>query len=176
MQSEFTLEGRINALVSPSLEQLGYEIVRIKMIGDDSRKILQVMIERKDGVNVSVTDCQKASRQMSAILDVEESGLENYTLEVSSPGIDRPLTRLKDFVTYKGLEAKIEVANKIDEKRKFRGILAGTEDDIILLDLNVVSIDKPENKQQVRIKFDNVKSASLVLNDQLLAISASNNI
>jgi ribosome maturation factor RimP len=175
MQAELTLENRITAIISPCLEQLGFEIVRVRVIGSDNSKILQVMLDRVDGVTIGVDDCQKASKQMSAILDVEESILEEYALEVSSPGIDRPLTRLKDFEKYKGLEAKVEVAEKVGDKRKLRGRLAGTEGDEILFDLNVVSLENPK-AERVKIKFENIKSANLVLNDELLGFNKSNNI
>ncbi|MCE3232155.1 MAG: ribosome maturation factor RimP [Rickettsiaceae bacterium] len=169
MKAELTLEGRINEVISPSLEQLGYEVVRVRMIGE-VRKVLQIMIDRADGANINVDDCQKASNQISAVLDVEEPILEKYTLEVSSPGIDRPLTRLKDFEKFKGLEAKMELSEKINEKRKLKGVLAGTEGDVVLMDLNVVSIEQPVS-ERIKVKFENIKSASLVLNDQLLAMS-----
>lgn len=175
MQAEITLESKISAIIAPSLEQLGYEIVRVKVMGSDSSRILQVMLDRIDGVIIGIEDCKKASKQMSAILDVEGSILEEYTLEVSSPGIDRPLTRLKDFEKYKGLEAKVEVIDKIADKKKLRGNLAGVEGDEVLFDLNVVSLEKPQ-PERVKIKFDNIKSANLVLNDQLLAFGKSNNI
>jgi ribosome maturation factor RimP len=175
MQAELTLEGRISAVIAPSLEQMGYEIVRVRVLGSDSSKILQVMLDRIDGVTIGIDDCQKASKQMSAILDVEESILEEYALEVSSPGIDRPLTRLKDFERFKGLEAKIEVVDKIADKRKIRGRLAGLEGDEILFDLNVVSLEKPQ-AERIKIKFENIKSANLVLNDELLGFNKSNNI
>jgi ribosome maturation factor RimP len=175
MKAELTLEGRISQIIAPSLEQLGFEIVRVRVMGSDGAKILQVMLDRVDGVPISIDDCHKASKQMSALLDVEGDILEEYNLEVSSPGIDRPLTRLKDFEKYKNLEAKVEVNDKIDNRKKFRGIVAGVEGDEILLDLNVVSLEKPEG-ERIRIKFDNIKSASLVLNDQLLGFNKSNNI
>lgn len=176
MQSELTLEGRITKIITPSLNELGYDVVKVIMIGDDNRKILQIMIERLDGINIGIDDCEKSSRQISAILDVEEPDLGKYNLEVSSPGIDRPLTRLKDFEKYKGYEAKLEVIDKINEKRKFRGRLAGTSGDTVILDTNIVSIEEPEKTQIIEIEFNNIKNAKLILNDELLAMHKQNNI
>lgn len=173
---ELTLEDKIAGIISPSLAQLGYELVRVKMTGSDGRKVLQVMLDRIDGAQVNVDDCEKASRQISATLDVEDPITDSYMLEVSSPGIDRPLTRLKDFENFKGLEAKLEVFEKIGEQRKFRGRLVGLEGNTVLLQLNVVNIDDTDNAELCRIEFNNIKSAKLVLSDELLAMHKSNNI
>lgn len=176
MQAELTLEGRIGNAITPSLNGLGYELVKVSMMGDDGRRVLQILIDRLDGVNIGVDDCQKASRQISAILDVEEPDLGAYNLEVSSPGIDRPLTRLKDFERYKGYEAKFEVLDKIDERRKFRGRIANVSGNMITIDTNIVAITTPEQTQAVEVDFGNIKSAKLVLSDELLAMHKKNNI
>ena len=176
MQAELTLEGRISKTITPPLNDMGYDLVKVVMMGDDNRKILQIMIERLDGVSISVDDCEKSSRQISAILDVEESGLGKYNLEISSPGIDRPLVKLRDFEKYVGFEIKLDVIDKIDNKRKFRGDIKKVEGDTITINTNVVSIENPEGSQDFEIDFNNVKSAKLVLNDRLLAMHKKSNI
>lgn len=175
MQIGLTLEKRVEEAVAPSLEQLGYAIIRIRMINGDRANTLQVMLEKSDGQQVNIDDCQKASKQMSAVLDVENIISERYTLEVSSPGIDRPLTRLKDFETYKGQEAKLEVIEKINDARKFRGALAGVDGEDILINTNVVSLESPQD-ENTKINFNNIRSAKLVLTDELLAMHKNNNI
>lgn len=164
------LETRITQVITPSLEDLGYELVRVHISGDHRHKIVQLMIDRTDEQPVSLDDCEKASRQVSAVLDVEEASLDKYHLEVSSPGIDRPLTRLKDFARFAGQEAKMEVFEKVKEQRKLRGKLAGVSGDKVRIALNVVALDKPEEVEYVETEFSNIKAARLVLNDELLAI------
>lgn len=176
MQAELTLEGRISQIITPSLNEMGYDLVKVIMIGDDNRKILQIMIERLDGVAIGIDDCEKSSRQISAILDVEESELGKYNLEVSSPGIDRPLVKLKDFERYIGFEAKLEVIDKIDDRRKFRGNIEAVNDNKIKINMNLVSISDPEQSQVIEIDFNNIKNAKLVLNDKLLALHKKNDI
>ncbi|MDA0782152.1 MAG: ribosome maturation factor RimP [Rickettsiales bacterium] len=176
MQAELTLEGRIAKIITPSLNDLGYDLVKVIMIGDDNRKILQIMIERLDGVAIGIDDCEKSSRRISAILDVEESELGKYNLEVSSPGIDRPLVKLKDFEKYIGYEVKFEVIDKIDDKRKFRGDIKKVAGDIITIDTNIVPIKTPEAPHEFEVDFNNIKNAKLVLNDKLLAMHKKSNI
>lgn len=176
MHAELTLEGRISEVITPSLNDMGYDLVKVIMIGDDNRKILQIMIERLDGIAIGIDDCEKSSRQISAILDVEEPELGKYNLEVSSPGIDRPLVKLKDFEKYIGFEIKLDVIDKIDNKRKFRGDIKDVKENIITIDTNVVSINKTGIDQEVDIDFNNIKNAKLVLNDRLLAMHKKSNI
>ncbi len=176
MHSELSVEARIEKIISPSLGDLGYEIVRIKLMTNDGRKTLQVMIDRKDGVNIAIEDCETSSKQISALLDVEDPIVERYHLEVSSAGIDRPLTRLKDFDKYKGLEAKVQVFEKVDGQRNLRGRLVGIEGEKVILNLNVVSISSAEGANKVEIDFKNISAAKLVLTDELLALHENNNI
>lgn len=173
LQAETTLEQAILQIISPSLEHMGYEIVRIKLMDLDRRKTLQVMLDRIDGEDINVDDCQQASGQISALLDVEDPITERYDLEVSSAGIDRPLTRLKDFNDYSGLEAKIETKDKIDGRRRFKGILAGIDGDKIIMD-GVSSSDNSEiTSLSITIDFDNIQQAKLVMNDQLLQMAGA---
>ena len=104
---------------------MGYELVRVRLMGGKSAT-LQVMADRPEG-GIEVDDCADISTAVSAVLDVEDPITDTYTLEVSSPGIDRPLTRLKDFATFEGYEAKLETSELIDGRKRFKGVLAGVE-------------------------------------------------
>ena len=128
-----TLDQRLAAIVSPVIEGLGFELVRLRVMSGKSRT-LQIMADRPDG-GIEVQDCADISTAISAVLDVEDPLEDAYTLEVSSPGIDRPLTRLKDFDVWNGYEARIETTELIDGRRRFKGLLAGVEGDEVLIEL-----------------------------------------
>lgn len=157
-----------DAIISP-LSGIGYDLVRVKMLEGGRGSVLQIMLDRVDGEAISVDDCEKASRLISDILDVEDPVPDNYNLEVSSPGVDRPLTRIKDFERYKGLEIKLQVLDKIDERRKFRGILQGLDGDFVVIKNNVTQIGETEKDELFKIEYNNIRDAKLVLNDKLLA-------
>lgn len=169
MLAEDSIEIKVLNILSASVEAMGYEIVRVRVQGSGESKALQVMIDRTDGKIVNVEDCEKVSKQVSALLDVEDPIEEAYNLEVSSPGLDRPLTRQKDFITYAGLEIKLESKGKIDGQAKFRGKLIGMEGSDVLLDLNIIDLTSPEKAKRVKIGFDNIRNAKLVLTDELMA-------
>ncbi|WP_212522873.1 ribosome maturation factor RimP [Actibacterium sp. MT2.3-13A] len=152
------IDRRLAEILQPVLEGMGFELVRIRLMGGQT-KTLQIMAERPEG-GIEVDDCAEISTAVSAVLDVEDPIEENYTLEVSSPGIDRPLTRLKDFDTWEGFEAKIETSELIDGRRRFKGALAGTEGDEVLITI-------PEGT--IGLKFDWLSEAKLVLTDELIA-------
>src|SRR6056297_2273071 len=118
------IDRRLAEIITPVIEDMGFELVRIRLMGGKTHT-LQIMAERPDG-GIEVDDCAAISTAVSAVLDVEDPIEDNYTLEVSSPGIDRPLTRLKDFDVWDGYEAKIETTEMIEGRRRFRGQLAGT--------------------------------------------------
>lgn len=151
----------IERIITPTLDSLGYELVRVQLAGG-IRKTLQVMAEPKTGRNMSLEDCAELSRAISAVLDVEDPISDAYSLEVSSPGIDRPLTRLKDFERYDGYEVKIETSEMIDGRRRFRGTLRGIEDNEVLLEI-------PEGT--IGLDFAWLSDAKLVLTDELIAES-----
>jgi ribosome maturation factor RimP len=153
---------RLAEIVTPVIEGLGFELVRIRLMGGKTR-ILQIMAERPDG-GIGVDDCGEISTAVSAVLDVEDPVEENYVLEVSSPGIDRPLTRLKDFEVWKGWEARIETTELIDGRRRFKGGLVGVEGDEVLID-----IAESEGEMIIGLKFDWLSEAKLILTDQLIA-------
>lgn len=151
------IDRRIAEIVTPVIEDLGFEVVRIRlMTGKEST--LQIMAQKPDGT-IEVDECGQISTAVGAVLDVEDPILDNYTLEVSSPGIDRPLTRLKDFDQWEGFEAKIETDELIDGRRRFKGQLAGTEGDEVLITI-------PEGT--IGLKFDWLSDAKLVLTDELI--------
>jgi len=124
---------------------------------------LQIMADRPDG-GIGVDECGDISTAVSAVLDVEDPVEDNYILEVSSPGIDRPLTRLKDFETWKGWEARVETSELIDGRRRFKGDLAGVEGDEVL-----ITIEEAGEEVTIGLKFDWLSDAKLILTDELIA-------
>jgi ribosome maturation factor RimP len=155
------IDRRLADIVQPTIEGMGYELVRLRLMGGQ-RKTLQIMADRPEG-GIEVEDCARISTAVSAVLDVEDPLGDAYTLEVSSPGIDRPLTRLKDFAAWEGFEAKIETSEAIDGRRRFRGRLAGTEGDEVLIEIE----DKGE-PLTIGLRFDWLSEAKLVLTDDLI--------
>jgi ribosome maturation factor RimP len=157
------IDRRLADIVAPVIEGLGYELVRIRLMGG-LKKTLQIMADRPDG-GIDVDECAKISTAVSAALDVEDPISEPYTLEVSSPGIDRPLTRLKDFDVWIGYEARIETEAQIDGRKRFKGILAGTEGDEVLITLP----EGPDGELTIGLQFDWLSDAKLILTDELIA-------
>ncbi len=151
------IDRRIADIIGPVVTDMGFELVRVRlMTGKESH--LQIMAQRPDGT-IEVDDCGQISTAISAVMDVEDPILDAYTLEVSSPGIDRPLTRLKDFERWQGFEAKIETEELIDGRRRFKGELAGVEGDEVLITIEEGTIG---------LKFDWLSDAKLVLTDELI--------
>jgi len=146
-------------LLDPVADACGYEIVRLRLMGGTTRR-LQIMAERPDG-DMNVEDCTRLSRAISEVMDAADPISGEYTLEVSSPGIDRPLTRLKDFETYEGLEARIELDRLAEGRKRFRGTVAGVED-------NSIGIDMEGEEETVFIPFPWIVEAKLVLTDELM--------
>jgi ribosome maturation factor RimP len=157
---------RLEALISPTLESMGYELVRVMFQGK-SRPTLQIMAERKDGVAMTVEDCAAISRSLSAVLDVEDPIAGAYVLEVSSPGIDRPLVRAKDFAQWAGFEAKVETALPIAGRKRFKGRLLGIDGEGLV----GIATDTGE----AHIPLADVRSAKLVLTDELIAAVTDDN-
>jgi ribosome maturation factor RimP len=151
------IDRRMAEIITPVIEDLGFELVRVRLMSGKST-ILQIMADKPEG-GIEVDDCAEISQAVSAILDVEDPILDEYTLEVSSPGIDRPLTRLKDFEMFEGYEAKIETTEMIDGRRRFKGELAGVEDGEVLINVAEGTIG---------LKFDWLSDAKLVLTDDLI--------
>ncbi len=152
------IDKRLAEIVRPLIEGLGFELVRIRLMAG-KKATLQIMADRPDG-GIEVDDCAEISTAVSAVLDVEDPIEGEYVLEVSSPGIDRPLTRLKDFDAWEGYDAKLETSELIDGRKRFRGILRGTEGDEVLIEI-------PEGV--IGLKFDWLVEAKLILTDELIA-------
>jgi ribosome maturation factor RimP len=153
------IDRRIAGLIEPVLADMGFELVRIRLMGGKS-PTLQIMAQRPDGT-IEVDDCAAISTAVSALLDVEDPIAEAYTLEVSSPGIDRPLTRLADFDRWTGHEARIETEELIDGRRRFKGQLAGIDGEEVLIALD-------DSDVTIGLKFDWISDAKLVLTDDLI--------
>lgn len=154
-------------MLDPVAESLGYEIVRLRLMGGSEQRRLQIMAEHPlledgSGGDMNVEDCAKLSRAVSEVLDAADPIAGEYTLEVSSPGIDRPLTRLKDFEDYAGLEARIELDRVAEGRKRFKGELAGVEDDQVGLNI------EGEDDVTVYFPFAWVIDAKLVMTDALM--------
>ncbi len=152
------IDKRLASIVQPLIEGMGFELVRLRLMSG-KHATLQIMAERPEG-GIEVDDCAKISSAVSAVLDVEDPIEGEYTLEVSSPGIDRPLTRLKDFDAWNGYEAKLETDGLIDGRRRFKGPLRGTEGTEVLIEIAEGTIG---------LQFDWLIDAKLVLTDELIA-------
>jgi len=155
------IDRRLAEIVTPVIEDLGYELVRIRLMSGKATT-LQIMADKPDG-GIEVDDCADISNAVSAVLDVEDPIIDAYALEVSSPGIDRPLTRLKDFEMFEGYEAKLETAEMVGGRRRFKGELAGTEEDEVL-----INIEDQGETVTIGLKFDWLSDAKLVLTDDLI--------
>lgn len=158
-----TVEERVRDLIEPAIADMGYDLVRVRTMGSKN-VTLQIMADRRDERPITVEDCAEISRAVSAILDVEDPVRGGYTLEVSSPGIDRPLVRARDFERFAGFEAKVEMARLIDGRKRYRGLLAGMDGDDILVDTDA---------GRVALPLADLATAKLVMTDELLAAAAA---
>ncbi|MES2148112.1 MAG: ribosome maturation protein RimP [Pseudomonadota bacterium] len=158
----------LHRLIEPEANALGFELVRVAMIGGTTDPTLQVMAERPETRQLGIADCEALSRRLSEIFDALEADGKDpieggYRLEVSSPGIDRPLTRLKDFSDWRGHEARLKLAEEVDGARQVTGDIAGVEDSTIRI---------TGSKGDRHIPFSAIASAKLVLTDRLIAATA----
>ncbi|MFD1882686.1 ribosome maturation factor RimP [Paracoccus pacificus] len=156
------IDRRLAEIITPVIEGLGFELVRVRLLGGKTAT-LQIMADRPEG-GINVDDCARISTDVSATLDVEDPLEDAYNLEVSSPGIDRPLTRLKDFETFEGYEARLETSHAIEGRKRWKGVLAGVEDQEILL-----NIEEGGETHTIGLNFDWLSDAKLVLTDELIA-------
>ena len=154
------MEARIADSIAPAIEGMGYELVRVQVSGK-VKPVVQIMADRADGAVFTVTDCENISHQVSAILDVEDPIKSEWMLEVSSPGIDRPLTRTKDFLNYLGHIAIAEMSIPLDGRRRFRGVLLAADADTVRI--------KPDDGDEITLTRGNIRRAKLVLTDELIA-------
>ena len=157
------IDRRLAEIIQPVIEGMGFELVRIRLQGGKTAT-LQIMADRPEG-GINVDDCAEISTAVSATLDVEDPLEDAYHLEVSSPGIDRPLTRIKDFETFEGYEARLETNQPIDGRKRFKGVLAGVEGDEVLL-----NIEEGGEVQTIGLGFDLLSDAKLLLTDELIAL------
>lgn len=146
-------------MLEPVIENLGYETVRIMTIGQ-ANPTLQIMIDKTDGTEITVDDCAKVSRALSEVLDEKDPISDKYNLEVSSPGLDRPLTKLAHFGRFAGNEVKIETSVVVDGRKRFKGVLKGVEGANVLLEMDGTDY---------KVLFDDISKAKIVLTDELLA-------
>lgn len=160
------LEQKVARIAAPVIEDLGFSLVQVKIRGEGGLQSVQIMAEDPVTKRLGIDDCTKISKALSAVLDVEDPINGRYMLELSSPGIDRPLVRLEDFETYKGYEAKIESDTPAENgQRKFRGILHGLEGENILI---------TTEQGEAKVPFPSLTKAKLVLTDELIKKTAAN--
>lgn len=159
-----SLAGRIRDCIEPSVEAMGYGLVQVKLSDGKKRRLLQIMAERHDGSNMSFDDCSQISHAVSALLDVEDPITGAYSLEVCSPGLDRPLSTPRDFERFLGHEAKVETVMPIEERKRFRGAIAK------VTPANV-EMNTPEG--EAVIEWGNIRSAKLIVTEDLLRQSLS---
>ncbi len=154
---------RIVTLIAPSLEAMGYDVVRVRLSGSGKHRVLQVMAEPRGGGAMTVEKCADISRAISALLDVEDPIPNAFSLEVSSPGIDRPLVRPSDYERFAGYEARIETNRLVDGRKRFRGRLGRVTEDGVRIALD---------QRETEVPFDAIHRAKLVLTDELIAEAA----
>ena len=161
------VENKITALISGDLDAGGYDLVRVHISGGGKYAALQIMAERRDGVGMKVEDCAKISKSVTEKLEADKDLADRYDLEVSSPGIDRPLVKLQDYTRFQGHVAKIELNAPINGQRRFQGKIAGVTNDTIAFTTEKDTINAP---------FDAIERAKLVLTDELLKAAASGKV
>jgi ribosome maturation factor RimP len=157
------LTDRIADMISPSLEAMGYDVVRLRYTGG-GRPTLQIMAERISDGQMGIDDCEEVSRAVSAIMDVEDPIAEAFSLEVSSPGVDRPLTRQKDFERYTGHDVRVELDIPLDGRKRFKGVLTGFENGDVLMH----AAGMKEEEADIRFPLSEIGEAKLVLTDRLI--------
>ena len=163
---EYLINDKIAEIIEPSIKAMGYNLVKITYM-QSGRSTLQIMAERIDAKGMTVEDCSAISHTVSALLDVEDPIKEAYHLEVSSPGIDRPLVKLADFERFAGFDIKLETKIPVNARKRFKGKCKGIQDKNIVLLL--------EKNEEVTIAFDLIRTAKLVLTDELIKAAQKNN-
>ena len=151
------VEKKLLGLINPLIADMGFELVRLRLMSN-KEITLQIMVARPDGF-INVDECADLSTAISALLDVEDPIIDAYSLEVSSPGIDRPLTRIKDFEEFEGYDARLETVELIDGRKRFKGILAGTNGSEIMINVDEGTIG---------LEFEWLAEAKLILTDELV--------
>lgn len=151
----------LQALVASAVEAAGYRLVRLRLMGG-KRKILQIMAERQDG-QMDVEDCTALSRALSVVLEEGDPFTDTYVLEISSPGIDRPLTRREDFARFSGHEVRVELSNLCDGRKRFKGLLIGLDGGNVVIDVRA-----EKGSERTRFALSDIADAKLVLTDKLI--------
>ncbi|HET9812852.1 MAG TPA: ribosome maturation protein RimP [Sphingomicrobium sp.] len=154
----------LERLIEPEVNRLGYDLVRVAMVGGTSDPTLQVMAERRDTRQLALADCERISRDLSHVLDLADPIDGSYRLEVSSPGIDRPLTRLKDYQDWAGHQARVTLAFPSEGRKQFTGTIEGLEGEQAL----IVTKDGKSHA----LRFSDISSAKLLLTDKLIKATA----
>lgn len=160
MKTKTDMDARIYAIAQPIADDLGLNLVRVRVMGN-KRNTVQIMAERKSDGQMNVSDCEALSRALSSELEVEDPLHDAYVLEVSSPGLDRPLTDLSDFETYAGHLARVELDRMVEGRKRFRGILAG-------IDGENIDINLDGEVETAQIPFEWVTDAKLLITDDLI--------
>ena len=161
--TESGVAARVAAVAEPVVEDLGFRLVRVKVSGLNGCTV-QIMAEREDGT-MTVEDCEAVSRALSPVLDLEDPVERAYHLEISSPGIDRPLVRVQDFERWSGYEAKIEMATPVAGRKRFRGVIRGVEGETV--DIELPDVKEGEDRH-IRLPLSDLAEARLVLTDDLV--------
>ena len=164
MRGKTAEDRQLLELLDPVADAAGYEIVRLRLMGGDRARRLQIMAEDAEGSMV-VEDCARLARALSTVMDAADPIAGEYTLEVSSPGIDRPLTRLRDFVAWEGFEARLEIDRIAEGRKRFKGELAGVDGDLVAINLE-------GEAETAMLPFAWLIDAKLVVNDALMAAGA----
>ncbi len=160
MKKPSPIESRISSVVIPILNNMGYDLVLLRVSGGQRSSRLEIMTERQDGRAITLDECAEISKRLSVILEVENLIDSNYNLEVSSPGIERPLLNRRDFERSKGLDAKIECYEAVNGRKRFKGEIISTTD--IQVTLRIEGAD-------CEIPYESISSANLIYNDKLVA-------
>jgi len=156
-------DARIAAIVEPEIEALGFRLVRVQVSGQNGTT-LQIMVERPDGM-IAVGECETISRALSPLLDIEEPLPGNYHLEVSSPGIDRPLVRLSDFEVWAGHMAKLETLQMVNGRKRFKGTILSTDKNKVTFRRDMADKD---DEREFTIEIEDMASVKLILTDDLI--------
>ncbi len=154
------VEQAVEEIIAPTLREMGFFVVRVRMMGTDNGQTLQIMADPLDeSKELTIEDCSQISHAISALLEVDDPVKSAYRLEVSSPGIDRPLVQMNDFEKYIGFEAKLETSWPVEGRKRYRGFLRGVEGENILVEVD---------KMLCKLPFDALAQAKLVLTDELI--------
>jgi ribosome maturation factor RimP len=154
----------LSRIIEPEVKALGYDLVRVAMIGGTSDPTLQVMAERPETRQLDIADCERISRRLSDLIDANDPIEGSYRLEVSSPGIDRPLTRLKDFADWAGHEARIALAEPSEGRKQYSGTIEGVDGDTVKIE--------GKDGRAYAVPFNAISSAKLLLTDKLINATA----